>query len=70
MEFFPRRRNNKGTSMNSFNHYFYGSVCEAIYSRIAGLRNLLNGWKKVLIKPQLNYRMKKIDFSYESISGK
>ena len=59
-----------GIDMNSFNHYAYGSVCEAIYSRIAGLRNLLPGWKKVLIKPQLNYRMKKIDFSYESISGK
>ena len=56
--------------MNSFNHYAYGSVCEAIYSRIAGLRNLVPGWKKVMIKPQLNYRMKHIDFSYESISGK
>ena len=59
-----------GTDMNSFNHYSYGTVCEAIYSRIAGLRNLVPGWKKVLIKPQLNYRMKKIDFSYDSISGK
>ena len=56
--------------MNSFNHYAYGSVCEAIYSRIAGLRNLAPGWKKVMIKPQLNYRMKKIEFSYNSISGK
>ena len=59
-----------GTSMNSFNHYAYGSVCEAIYSRIAGLRNLSPGWKKVMIQPQLNYRMKNIKFSYESISGK
>ena len=59
-----------GTSMNSFNHYAYGSVCESIYSRIAGLRNVGIGWKKVLIKPHLNYRMKKIDFSYNSISGK
>ena len=59
-----------GTEMNSFNHYSYGSVCEAIYSRIAGLKNLSPGWKKVLIKPHLNYRMKKIDFSYDSISGK
>ena len=58
------------TGMNSLNHYAYGSVCESIYSRIAGLRNLLPGWKKVLIKPHLNYRMKKIDFSYESVSGK
>ena len=56
--------------MNSFNHYAYGSVCESIYSRIAGLRNDGIGWKKVIIKPHLNYRMKKIDFSYDSISGK
>ena len=55
---------------NSFNHYSYGSVCEAIYSRIAGLRNIGPGWKKVLIKPHLNYRMKKVDFSFNSVSGK
>ena len=59
-----------GTDMNSFNHYAYGSVCESIYSRIAGLRNLGPGWKKVMIKPHLNYRMKSIDFYYRSISGK
>ena len=55
--------------MNSFNHYAFGSICEVIYSRIAGLRNLSPGWRKVIIKPQLNYRMKNIDFSYKSISG-
>ena len=59
-----------GIDMNSFNHYAYGSVCETIYSRIAGLRNIGVGWKKVMIKPHLNYRMKKIDFSYILISGK
>jgi len=59
-----------GTDMNSFNHYAYGSVCESIYSRIAGLRNLGPGWKKVMIKPHLNYRMKSINFYYKSISGK
>ena len=59
-----------GNSMNSFNHYAYGSVCESIYSRIAGLKNLSPGWKKVEIKPHINYRIKNIDFSYNSISGK
>ena len=59
-----------GTGMNSFNHYAYGSVCEAIYSRIAGLMNLSPGWKKVIIKPHLNYRMKNIELTYNSISGK
>ena len=56
-------------NMNSFNHYAFGSVCEAIYSRIAGLRSASPGWKKVIIKPQLNYRMKEMNFSYNSISG-
>ena len=59
-----------GTGMNSFNHYAYGSVCESIYSRIAGLINMAPGWKKVMIKPHLNYRMKHIEFFYDSISGK
>ena len=59
-----------GIEMNSFNHYAYGSVCESIYSRIVGLRNMAPGWKKVMIKPQLNYRMKYIEFFYDSISGK
>ena len=58
-----------GTSMNSLNHYSYGSVCEAIYSRIAGLKNLSPGWKKVLIQPHLNYRMGKMNLAYHSISG-
>ena len=56
--------------MNSFNHYAYGSVCESIYSRIAGLKNIAPGWKKVIIKPHLNFRMKSIEFFYNSISGK
>ena len=56
--------------MNSFNHYAYGSVCEAIYSRIAGLMNSSPGWKKVIIKPHINYRMKNIELTYNSISGK
>ena len=58
------------TKMNSFNHYAYGSVCESIYSRIAGLRNNGPGWKKVIIQPHLNYRMKNIEFFYNSINGK
>ena len=57
-------------SMNSFNHYAYGSVCETIYSRIAGLRNLEPGWKKVEIKPHFNYRIKKMEFAFNSIRGK
>ena len=28
------------------------------------------GWKKVIIKPHINYRMKNIELTYNSISGK
>ena len=41
------------SNMNSFNHFTYGSVCEAIYSRIVGIRNMEPGWRKVMIKPHL-----------------
>ena len=58
-----------GTSMNSLNHYAYGSVAEAIYTRIAGLRNLGHAYKEVLIAPVLNYRLKEISLDYESVRG-
>lgn len=58
-----------GINMNSLNHYSYGSVCEAIYSRICGLENLAPGWKKALIKPHVNYRMKKAQIAFNSPAG-
>lgn len=59
-----------GTNMNSLNHYAYGSVCEAIYSRIAGLRPAAPGWRSALIEPHPNWRMKKVSFGYDSPSGR
>lgn len=59
-----------GTNMNSLNHYSYGSVCEAIYSRIAGLRPSSPGWHSALIEPHPNFRMKKISLEYDSPSGR
>ena len=59
-----------GTNMNSLNHYSYGSVCEAIYSRIAGLRPASPGWHSALIEPHPNFRMKKIALKYDSPAGK
>lgn len=58
-----------GTNMNSLNHYSYGSVCEAIYSRIAGLKRDGIAWKKAIIEPHPNYRMKHIQIRYDSPSG-
>jgi len=58
-----------GTGMNSLNHYAYGSVCEAIYSRIMGLQNAAPGWKKALIAPKIDGRLKHAAIVYDSPSG-
>ena len=58
-----------GINMNSLNHYAYGSVCEAIYSRIAGLRPAAPGWTRARIAPHPNWRMKRIRLEYRSPSG-
>jgi alpha-L-rhamnosidase len=55
--------------MNSLNHYSYGSVCEAIYSRIAGLRCAAPGWKKAIIAPLPNYRLKRINLAFNAPNG-
>jgi alpha-L-rhamnosidase len=57
------------TGMNSLNHYSAGSVCEAIYSRIAGLRCVAPGWKEAVIAPQPNYRLKRISLEFDSPCG-
>ncbi|MGN1095131.1 MAG: family 78 glycoside hydrolase catalytic domain, partial [Eubacteriales bacterium] len=58
-----------GTNMNSLNHYAYGSVCEAIYAYIAGLRVDMAGWGSAVIEPHINYRMKDMSFSFDSQRG-
>lgn len=57
------------TGMNSLNHYSYGSVAEAFYAYIAGLRPMTPGFKTAVIQPNFNYRLKKLDFSYASPCG-
>lgn len=58
-----------GINMNSLNHYAYGSVCEAIYAHIAGLKCTKAGWVSASIEPKPNYRLKHMDISFESPRG-
>ena len=58
-----------GTGMNSLNHYAYGSVCEAVYSRIIGLQNAAPGWKKALIAPKIDGRLRHAAITYDSPAG-
>ena len=59
-----------GTSMNSFNHYALGSVADAVFSYVAGLRQQSPAWESVLIEPHPNYRIKHSDISFSSPRGK
>ena len=59
-----------GTGMNSLNHYAFGSVCEAVYSRIMGLRNAAPGWKKALIAPKISGRLHEAGIRFDSPAGR
>ncbi len=58
-----------GVLMNSMNHYAFGSVCEAVYAYVVGLKSLEPGWKKVEIAPRLSHHLSDIDLSFESPIG-
>lgn len=59
-----------GTGMNSLNHYAYGSVVEYIYRNIAGIAPAAPGFSKVVLAPQINWRMRYMDASYISACGR
>ena len=59
-----------GTGMNSLIHYAYGSVCEAIYSRVMGLRNAAPGWRKAVIAPVPDGRLRHASIAYDSAAGR
>ena len=59
------------TGMNSLNHYSYGSIVRWIYEQAAGLRQDMDvpGFRRAIVAPQVDRRMKKITASYDSPSG-
>lgn len=59
-----------GTGMNSLNHYSYGSVIQFLYEWAAGLRPLKPGFREVMIQPVPDYRLKNLNCTFQSASGK
>lgn len=60
----------KASGMNSYNHYFFGSVMEFVYRRICGIEALSPGFKKVKIAPRFVEGIEDIEGEYESVNGK
>ena len=59
-------------SMNSYNHYAFGSVVAWVYRYAAGIDTTLAspGFKEIVIHPHLDARMTAARAEYESIYGK
>jgi alpha-L-rhamnosidase len=59
-------------SMNSYNHYAFGSVIAWVYRYAAGIDTLTNspGFKEIVIHPHLDARMTSARADYDSIYGK
>ena len=57
------------TDMNSFNHYAYGSIAQWMCEYAAGLKAAAPGFRKAVIAPVPNVRLRKMDFIYASAAG-
>ncbi|MCC8101398.1 MAG: alpha-L-rhamnosidase, partial [Clostridiales bacterium] len=60
-----------GISMNSMNHYAYGSVLEWMFRHVAGINTVdeAPGLRKVAFMPLLNWTLRKVSASYDSPAG-
>jgi len=58
-------------SMNSFNHFCYGAVSEWLYRYLSGIDTTLQapGYKKIVIQPHPDKRIKQARARYSSIYG-
>ena len=57
------------TGMNSFNHYAYGSVCEAVYAHVMGLKCAAPGWTAARIAPHVDARVREAHIRLDTVSG-
>lgn len=62
--------NREAVSMNSYNHYAYGSFMEYVYRRITGIEASAPGFGRVKISPQPCQNLLNIRAEYDSVHGK
>jgi alpha-L-rhamnosidase len=56
-------------TMNSFNHYAYGSVGDWMYQSVAGIRASAPGFQRFVVKPVPGGKVHSVDASYLSGYG-
>jgi alpha-L-rhamnosidase len=57
-------------SMNSFNHYAFGSVGEYLYRQVAGIDTDGSGFRKIVIRPAIAAGLTNAQAAYESPAGR
>lgn len=57
------------TGMNSLNHYSYGAILEWMYRHLAGLQPTTPGFTAVRLKPEPNWKLRRLDCRYRSAAG-
>lgn len=60
----------KNSKMNSFCHYALGSVCEWLFSGIAGIDALEPGYRRILIRPRPGGGLTYAQATYRSLPGR
>lgn len=62
---------NPQSSMNSLNHYAFGSVTEWLYQSLFGLQPMEDkpGFRNAIIAPRPHYKFKTARMAYQSIAG-
>ena len=56
-------------SMNSYNHYAYGSVADFMYKKIGGIMPIEAGYKKIKIQPWIDSRISSAKTSIDTMYG-
>lgn len=59
-----------GISMNSMNHYAYGSIAEWMFRHIAGLEIAAPGCRRMDLRPGLNWALGEQETIYDSPAGR
>jgi alpha-L-rhamnosidase len=57
-------------SMNSFNHYAFGSVAEYLYRQVAGIDSDGPGYRKIVIRPAIAAGLTSARAAYASVAGR
>ena len=55
--------------MNSFNHYWLGCITEYLHTAVGGIDTIGPGWKRIVVKPEVESALKNVNSSYDSIRG-